>query len=79
MIAPDAISGLVIACALVVPSKKMRDVRLEVIERKFRDEDFGRGADRNRIRICKEPGTTIDDFFEITLESRKETGNELGL
>ncbi|MFQ6095063.1 MAG: HDIG domain-containing metalloprotein [Candidatus Bathyarchaeia archaeon] len=79
LIAGDAVSGLVIACALVMPSKKIRDVRLETIKKKFRDKDFARGADRNRIKICEELGITTDDFFEIALESIKEIAGEIGL
>jgi len=34
LIAADAVSGLIIACALVMPSKKVMDVKLRTVERK---------------------------------------------
>ena len=55
-IAADAVSGLIVACALMMPSKKVIDVKLRTAERKFKDKDFARGADRKRIVLCEELG-----------------------
>ena len=46
LIACDAISGLLVACALVMPSKKLAEVRVKTVMKKFKDKDFARGADR---------------------------------
>ena len=46
LIASDVISGLLVACALVVPSKKLADVKVKTVSKKFKDKDFARGADR---------------------------------
>jgi len=79
LIACDAVSGLIIACALVMPSKKIRDVKLETIKNKFRDKDFARGVDRNRIVLCEELGILKEKFFEIALEGLKTISQEIGL
>lgn len=79
LIACDAISGLLVACALVMPSKKLEDVKVETVAKKFKDKDFARGADRERILICEEIGIPREKFFEITLNGLKKVASEIGL
>ncbi|MDH7564746.1 MAG: HDIG domain-containing protein [Candidatus Bathyarchaeota archaeon] len=79
LIASDAISGLLVACALVMPSKKLADVKAETVAKKFKDKDFARGAERERILICEEIGISKEDFFEIALEALKKSASQIGL
>ncbi|HVP92474.1 MAG TPA: HDIG domain-containing protein [Acidobacteriota bacterium] len=79
LIASDAISGLLVACALVMPSKKLADVKVETVAKKFRDKDFARGAERERILICEEIGIPREEFFEISLDGLKNVASEIGL
>lgn len=79
LIASDAISGLIVACALVMPSKKAKDVTVKTIKKKFKDKDFARGVDRKRIDMCKELGVQKEDFYEISLEGIQSIGQDLGL
>jgi len=79
LIACDAVSGLLVACALVMPSKKLRDVKVETVTKKFKDKDFARGADRKRILFCEEIGIPKEGFFEIALNGLKNVATELGL
>jgi hypothetical protein len=79
LIASDAISGLLVACALVMPSKRLADVKVETIAKKFKDKDFARGADRERILVCEEIGIPREEFFEIALNGLKSAASEIGL
>jgi putative nucleotidyltransferase with HDIG domain len=79
LIAADAVSGLLIACALVMPSKKLADVRVESVAKKFRDKDFARGADRERILFCEQIGISRDKFFDISLAGLKKSASQIGL
>jgi len=79
LIACDAVSGLLVACALVMPSKKLEDVKVETVAKKFKDKDFARGADRERILTCEEIGIPRDKFFEIALNGLKKIAAEIGL
>ncbi|MGQ9529828.1 MAG: HDIG domain-containing metalloprotein [Candidatus Bathycorpusculaceae bacterium] len=79
LIASDAISGLLVACALVMPSKKLADVKVETVAKKFKDKDFARGAERERILICEEIGIPREEFFEIALNGLKSIAKEIGL
>jgi hypothetical protein len=79
LIACDAISGLLVACALVMPSKKLADVKVETVAKKFKDKDFARGAERERILVSEEIGIPKEKFFEIALNGLKNTASEIGL
>lgn len=79
LIAADAISGLLIACALVMPSKRVADVKAESIAKKFKDKDFARGADRERILYCEHIGLSKERFFEVALSGLKEYASQIGL
>jgi len=77
--AADALSGLVVACALVMPHKKLEEVKLSTLKKKFKAKDFARGADRDRIRLCEELGLSLERFLELGLEALKGIAEELGL
>ena len=77
--AADALSGLIIATALVMPHKKLAEVRLSSLRKKFKAKEFARGADRNKIRLCEQLGLSLDRFLEIGLEALKGIAEQLGL
>lgn len=79
LIAADSVSGLIMACALVMPSKKLNEVKLKTLKKKFKDKDFARGSSRDRILMCEAIGIPKDKFLEIALESLKGIGPELNL
>ena len=79
LIASDAISGLLVACALVMPSKKMADVKVKTVTKKFKAKDFARGVHRERILACEEIGIPKEKFFEISLNGLKKVAQEIGL
>lgn len=79
LIASDAVSGLIIACALVMPSKKLGEVRVETVDRKFKQKDFARRCRRDLILFCERIGIDRRKFFEIALDALKSVCSELGL
>lgn len=79
LIASDAVSGLLVACALVMPSKKLAEVKVETVVKKFKDKDFARGVERERILLCEEIGIPKERFFEIALNSLRGIAQEIGL
>jgi hypothetical protein len=79
LIAADASSGLVIACALVMPSKKLEDVKPESLVKKFGSKDFAKGVSRERIMLCEQIGIPRDEFLAISLEGMMKVALDLGL
>ncbi len=79
LIAADAVSGLVIASALVMPSKKLSEVRVETLINKFNDLSFAKGCNRNRIELCLDAGIALEAFLALSLHALQERANELDL
>jgi putative nucleotidyltransferase with HDIG domain len=79
LIAADAVSGLVIATALVMPNKKLSEVSANTLRRKFKQKDFARNVSRNRILFCEQIGLSLDEFLELSLKSLSEISDVLGL
>ena len=79
LIASDAVSGLIIACALVMPSKKLEEVKVKTVKKKFKQKDFARNVSRERILFCEQIGIPREKFFELALNALKGVSDELGL
>jgi hypothetical protein len=79
LVACDDLTGLIVAVALVHPTK-LDGVSVESVMKKFDSKSFASGADRERIRLCEEKlGTPLEDFVGIVLDAMKERSDQLGL
>jgi uncharacterized protein len=79
LIAADAVSGLIIAAALVMPSKKLADVTPKTLLAKFKDKSFAAGCNRKRIELCEDMDLGLQMFLELSLDSLKRISESLGL
>ena len=77
--ASDHLSGLIIATALVMPNKKLSEVKFETLKRKFKSKDFARRISRDRIREIEYVGLSVDEFLKLGLEALKSIASDLGL
>ena len=76
----DELTGLIIAVALVRPSKKLADVEVKSVKKKMKAKDFAAAINREQIRKCEELlGVPLDEFIQVTLEAMKEVAGEIGL
>lgn len=79
LIAADAISGLIVATALVMPDKKLEEARMESVLKKFDDSSFAKNIDRSRIMYCEKLGLSKEEFVEISLDALQKIHEKLGL
>ena len=77
--AADPISGLIVAAALMHPSKKISGVDADFLNRRFKEKRFAAGADRDQIRACSEMGLELEKFFQLSIEGMTQVADELGL
>lgn len=76
----DELSGLIIACALVRPSKKLAEVTLESIKKKWPQKSFAAGVNRQQTELCEAKlGIKLDDFIAICLKALQDNHEQLGL
>ena len=79
IVAADAVSGLIIAAALVMPHKTLAEVKTSSLRKRFNDGNFARSVDRNRIMVCTKLSMTLEDFFSVSLEALQSISKDLGL
>lgn len=79
LIAADAVSGLIIAAALVMPSKKLADVTPKTLMTKFKDKSFAAGCNRKRIELCEDMELELQSFLELSLNALKTVADKLGI
>lgn len=77
--AADPLTGLVVAAALMHPSKSLSGLDVEFVLNRFKEKRFAAGADRNQIRSCEGLGIDLDEFVGIGLKSMQDISDDLGL
>jgi len=69
--------------ALVYPSKKLKDVKLSsVVKRFLKESKFAAGTRREDVKKCELPqglNIPLEKFIEICLEAMKRIASEIGL
>jgi putative nucleotidyltransferase with HDIG domain len=76
----DELSGFIVACALVQPSKKLEDVRVESVKKKIKKKEFARNVNRDDIvKGAEELGVGLDEHIEFVLNSLKGISGKLAL
>jgi hypothetical protein len=76
----DQLTGLITACTLVRPDKKLASVTVESVQKKFGQKAFAAGASRDAILFCESKlEIPLKDFIEITLQAMQAISDDLGL
>ena len=78
LVAADAMTGLIIACAMV-KGKKMSNVTEDSVKNAFKKKGFAAGSKREMIMECEMAEIPYDDFVKISLEAMMEIAGDLGL
>lgn len=79
LIAADAVSGLIVPTALMMPSRKLADVSVKSLKKKYKDKSFARTVSREKIMICEDLGLERTEFFKLAMEALQEISDELGV
>ena len=78
--AVDELTGLIVAVALVRPSKKLADVDVAAVQKKWKDKAFARGANRAQMaRGAADLGIPLDEHIQNVLRALQEAHAALGL
>lgn len=75
----DPLTGLIVAAALVSPTKKLKDIDAGFVLNRMGEKAFARGANRDIIKACSEFGMDVDRFVELGLEAMQGISDDLGL
>ncbi len=78
--AVDELTGLIVAVALVRPSKDIRDVKVKSVRKKWKSKAFAPGVNRAEIEAGTAAlGIDLSQHIQIVLEAMKGIAAELGL
>lgn len=61
--ATDPATGFMVACALMHPSKKLTNIDIDFMMRRFKEKRFAAGASRENIAACSNLGLELGDFL----------------
>ncbi len=75
----DPITGLIVAAALMHPSKSLEGLQLKSMKKRFKDKRFAAGADRDQIKTCSNLNLELEEFLEISLSAMRSVHDQLGL
>jgi len=76
----DEVTGLIIAVALVRPSKSLYDLKLKSVKKKWKDRSFAAGANREEIeKGAEEFGIPLWEHVENVISAMRKIAPELGL
>ncbi len=78
--AVDELTGLVVAVALTRPSKKLADVTLDAVLKKWKEKSFAAGVDRGMIQKgAEELGIPLQEHIGIVIQAMQDIAGKLGL
>jgi len=79
----DSLTGLIVAVALIYPSKKLADVKVSsVLKRFLKEPRFAAGTRRDEVKMCEQEfglNIPLEKFIEICLSSMQQIAPEIGL
>jgi putative nucleotidyltransferase with HDIG domain len=80
LFACDELSGFLVACALVKPTRSLHDVETSSVKKKLKDKAFARGVNREDIRLgAEELGVSLDEHIAFCIEAMRGIAPAIGL
>lgn len=79
LVSAETLTGLIIASALIRPDRKLANVKLNSLKKKFKQKAFAANCNRNLIREIEKTGMALEEFLEIGLKALQNISTKLGL
>ena len=80
LFAVDELCGFLVACALVRPSRSLKDLEVSSVKKKLKDKAFARGVSRDDVtQGAAELGVPLDEHIAFVLEALRPHEHQLGL
>ncbi|MFZ5951584.1 MAG: HDIG domain-containing metalloprotein [Candidatus Rifleibacteriota bacterium] len=75
--ASESITGLIVACAMVYPDRKISSVKAKSIAKRMKEKHFARSVSRENILECEKAGLPFEEFVDLALSAMSQIENEL--
>jgi putative nucleotidyltransferase with HDIG domain len=77
--AAENLSGFLVACALVMPDKKIATVKPTSVVKKLKDKSFAAKVNREFIYDIEKAGVKLEELIDLSLQALKGISTEIGL
>ena len=77
--ASDPITGLIVAAALMHPTKRIGNIDADFVLRRFKEKRFAAGANREQIKSCEDLNLSLEEFTGVCLQAMQGIAVDLGL
>lgn len=76
----DEITGLIVAVALVRPSRSLKDLKVKSVKKKWKDRSFAAGANREEIAAAADEfGVELWEHVNNVITAMRRISGDLGL
>lgn len=76
----DELTGFIMACTLVKPSKSLSEIEVKSVRKKLKDKAFARGVIREDIHKGSEQlGMPLDDMILFVAQALRPVAGDIGL
>jgi predicted hydrolase (HD superfamily) len=75
----DPATGLIVAAALMHPSRSLAGLDVPFVMKRFGEKRFAAGARRDAIAACSNLGLTLEEFLSLVMDGMRGISNDLGL
>ena len=80
LFAVDELTGLIVAAALVRPSRSLSDLKVKSVKKKIKDKSFAAAVSREDIsKGAEELGVPLDEHIALVIEAMRSISHSLGL
>ncbi len=77
--AAENLSGFLVACALVMPDKKIKSVKTKSVVKKLKQKSFAAKVNRQFIYDIEKADISLEELIDIALEELCKISDEIGL
>ncbi|AHF97349.1 MULTISPECIES: HD domain-containing protein [Desulfurella] len=80
LFAVDELCGFILACAYVMPDKKIASLSVKSVKKKLKDKAFAKGVNRDDIyTAANELGVNLDEHIDFLIKSLNKISDKLGV
>ena len=75
----ETITGLIVAAALVHPSRRISSLQLQSVLKRMKSKDFARNVNRTQVALCEKLDIPLSDFVALSFQAMSTISDQLGL